>query len=450
MTTFNDFKLSKFLQNAIEDLGFTTPTPIQAESFAPILSGKDTVGIAQTGTGKTLAYGLPLLQNLPFSKQTNPRILILVPTRELVLQVVSMMQSYAAYMDCRIKGVYGGTNINTQKLDVLEGCDIIVGTPGRLYDLVLAKALSLKEVKKLVIDEVDVMLDEGFLFQLTNIFELLPEKRQNIMFSATMTDHVKGLIEDFFILPQEISIAMSGTPLQNIDQTAYPALNFNTKINLLNYLLDSNPELKKVIVFMSSKKLADRLQESDYYRYTSKTRVIHANKSQNYRIASLEDFNQGDARVLVATDVVARGIDFDQASHVINFDVPVFPENYMHRIGRTGRAEKKGASILFFTEKEAEAKKALEDYMNIAIHTFAFPEEVNPITEIIPEERKKVAGKNAQHQKVKKVVKGDAFHEKSEKNQKEVFSRKEMEEKRFSKFKRPKTRGQKPRGKKKK
>lgn len=449
MTTFESFKINKFLLNALNDLGFEHPTPIQEASFTAIRSGKDTVGIAQTGTGKTLAYSLPILEQLPFSKQTHPRVLILVPTRELVLQVVKMLQDYSQYMSTRVVGVYGGTNINTQKLTVLEGCDIIVGTPGRLYDLVLAKALNLKDIKKMVIDEVDVMLDEGFLFQLTNIFELLPEKRQNIMFSATMTDHVNQLIQDFFVEPQEIAIAVSGTPLENIEQKAYPALNFNTKINLLNYLLDSDPSMEKIIIFMSSKKLADRLIESEYYRYSSTSAVIHANKSQNYRINALQSFNEGDARVLIATDVVARGIDFDRATHVINFDTPAFPENYMHRIGRTGRAKEKGKSILFFTDKEGAFKKEIEKYMNLPMLTQKFPEEVGIITEIIPEERKKVPGKNAQHQKEKNIERGDAFHEKKEKNQKTVLSRKELEEKRFSKFKRPKTRGQKQKGKRK-
>ena len=199
MAEFQDFKISNQLLNALEDLGIQHPTEIQEKTYSYLLSGKDTVGIAQTGTGKTLAYSLPILQDLKFSKQITPRVLILVPTRELVLQVVEMLNTYTKYMNTRVIGVYGGTNINTQKLSVLEGCDIIVATPGRLYDLVLAKALSLKDIKKMVIDEVDIMLDEGFRFQLTNIFELLPKKRQNVMFSATgitKGDLVEGVSVD--------------------------------------------------------------------------------------------------------------------------------------------------------------------------------------------------------------------------------------------------------------
>ena len=196
MSAFSQINITKQLQSAIEDLGFENQTPIQEQTFSKILSGKDLVGIAQTGTGKTIAYCLPLLQELSYSNQNNPRILILVPTRELVVQVVETLEQLTKYITCRIVGVYGGTNMNTQKVWLEDGADIVVATPGRLYDLALCRALELKGIKKVVIDEVDVMLDLGFRFQLTNIFELLPAKNQNIMFSATMTEDVSDLIED--------------------------------------------------------------------------------------------------------------------------------------------------------------------------------------------------------------------------------------------------------------
>jgi len=216
MNTFADLNLPKPLANAMVDLGFEKPTPIQVKSYPVILAGKNMVGIAQTGTGKTLAYMLPLLRDLKFSKLVHPKILILVPTRELVIQVVQQINAYAKYMQVRVLGVYGGTNISTQKIAVAKGMDILVATPGRLYDLALSKAVKLNEIKKLVIDEVDVMLDLGFRFQLSNIFELMPERRQNIMFSATMTDEVEALIDNYFIAPEKISIALSGTRLENI------------------------------------------------------------------------------------------------------------------------------------------------------------------------------------------------------------------------------------------
>ncbi|MCL4170793.1 UNVERIFIED_CONTAM: hypothetical protein GTU68_056268, partial [Idotea baltica] len=210
MAHFEDLNLNTALYNALNDLGFTTPTPIQAEAFNVVASGKDMVGIAQTGTGKTFAYMLPILKNLKFSTQDNPRILVLVPTRELVVQVVEEIEKLSKYINNRVLGVYGGTNINTQKQAIAEGIDILVATPGRLYDLALTRVLQLKSIQKLVIDEVDVMLDLGFRHQLINIFDMLPPKRQNIMFSATMTQDVDLLINDFFKGPEKVSIAVSG------------------------------------------------------------------------------------------------------------------------------------------------------------------------------------------------------------------------------------------------
>ena len=254
MNSFEQFNLKKSIKNALDDIGFTTPTPIQSQAFSVILSGKDIVGIAQTGTGKTLAYLVPILEEFQFSKEPHPRTLILVPTRELVQQVVTTCQELTAYMNVRVVGVYGGANINTQAIALADGVDILVATPGRLYDLALNKAFQLKSIKKLVIDEVDVMLDLGFRRQLTNILELLPTKRQNIMFSATMTDHVDLLIDDFFTAPQKISVALSGTPLDNIDQHCYSVENFYTKVNLLKHLLADKKVFQKGLIFTENKR----------------------------------------------------------------------------------------------------------------------------------------------------------------------------------------------------
>ena len=325
MESFNELNISKQMQYAIADLGFEKPTPIQARSFSVIMSGTDMVGIAQTGTGKTFAYMLPILQDLKFSKETNPRVLVMVPTRELVLQVVEEIEKFGKYSSIRVIGVFGGTNINRQKEAVAEGADIIVATPGRLYDLVVSRALQLKAIKKVVIDEVDVMLDLGFRFQLTNILELLPTKRQNIMFSATMTDDVNVFIHDFFIAPTTVSVAVSGTPLENISQFAYAVPNFYTKANLLKHLLQNEKDFKKVLIFVPNKKSADLLFDILDEYFGSEVAVIHSNKTQNYRIRSIENFNAKKTRILVTTDVMARGLDLDQVSHVINFDVPNFP-----------------------------------------------------------------------------------------------------------------------------
>lgn len=418
MVSFESLNLSKPVLNAIEDLGFVEPTAIQEQAYPVILSGRDVVGIAQTGTGKTLAYILPLLRDLKYSEQVNPRVLVLVPTRELVTQVVEQVQAFSKYMTLRVKGVYGGTNINTQKSDVLEGMDVLVATPGRLYDLVLSKALALKQVKKLVIDEVDVMLDLGFRFQLINILELLPERRQNILFSATMTEEVDSMIDDFFAGPVKISIAVSGTRLENIDQSCYKVKNFYTKANLLKHQLSDTEEFKKVIVFISSKKSADRLFSALDEDFGHEACIIHSNKSQNYRLRSVRQFDEGMNRILIATDVMARGLDMEKVSHVISFDVPAFPENYMHRIGRTGRAEESGKSILYYTDKEEADKLAIEVLMNYEIPELEFPADVAENPQLTPEEKPKKKEINTGHKKVELDGPGPAFHEKKEKNQK--------------------------------
>ncbi|MGO3181923.1 MAG: DEAD/DEAH box helicase [Aequorivita sp.] len=439
MESFNELKLSKQLHYAIDDLGFDKPTPIQAQSFSVIMSGTDMVGIAQTGTGKTFAYMLPILQDLKFSKEVHPRVMVLVPTRELVLQVVEEIEKFGKYSSIRVLGVYGGTNINNQKAAVAQGTDIIVATPGRLYDLIISRAIQLKSIKKMVIDEVDVMLDLGFRFQLTNILELLPTRRQNIMFSATMTDEVNVFIHDFFLDPVTVSVAVSGTPLENISQYAYSVPNFYTKANLLLNLLQNKTDFKKVLIFVPNKKSADLLFDLLDDSFGSEVAVIHSNKTQNYRIRSIENFNSEKTRILVTTDVMARGLDLDKISHVINFDSPRYPENYMHRIGRTGRAEQEGTSILLYTEKEKEAKEAIEALMDLKIEELELPEEVEVSTQLTYEEKPQVFEINNPN-KVEEV--GPSFHEKKEKNKKvnQGGSYKRTIKQKYSK---PKTRGDK-------
>ena len=438
--TFQDLNLNTPLYNALDDLGFTVPTPIQAEAFNVVSSGKDMVGIAQTGTGKTFAYMLPILKNLKFSTQETPRILILVPTRELVVQVVEEIEKLAKYINVRVLGVYGGTNIITQKQAIADGLDILVATPGRFYDLALSRVLQLKNIQRLVIDEVDVMLDLGFRHQLINIFDILPERRQNIMFSATMTHDVDEMISEFFKSPERVSIAVSGTPLENILQSRYNVPNFYTKVNLLTHLLKDTNTFNKVLIFVGYKKLADLLFENLEGHFHDECCVIHSNKTQNYRLRSIEQFRNGDNRVLVATDVMARGLDIDNISHVINFDTPDYPENYMHRIGRTGRAEREGSSILFSTEKEIESLEKIETLMNMKIPVIQFPEDVNISDELIEEERLVIKERNNPIKKDETI--GPAYHEKKDKNKKENLGG-SYKFKIAEKYKKPKTRGDK-------
>jgi ATP-dependent RNA helicase RhlE len=440
--TFKELNLSNQLQYAIDDLGFETPTPIQEQAFSVVRSGKDVVGIAQTGTGKTFAYMLPILQELKYSKQVHPRVLVLVPTRELVIQVVDEIEKLSKYLNNRVLGVYGGTNINTQKQAILQGQDIIVATPGRLYDLALSNSLKLKSIQKLVIDEVDVMLDLGFRFQLMNIFEVIPERRQNVLFSATMTEDVDALIYDFFKNPEKISVAVSGTPLDNIEQISYNLPNFFTKVNLLHELLADKETFNKVLIFVGFKRTADLLFKHLQEAFNDEMCIIHSNKTQNYRIRSIRQFDEGKNRILLATDVMARGLDFDKVSHVINFDTPEFPENYMHRIGRTGRAEKAGKTILFSTPKEQEAKLEIEKLMKYKVPVLELPEDVEISTLLTEDERPREDQGISKNRTSLEYVPGAAFHEKSEKNSKTNQGgsyRREI----AAKYKKPKTRGDK-------
>ncbi|MGB3607668.1 MAG: DEAD/DEAH box helicase [Psychroserpens sp.] len=439
--TFHDLNLNTPLYNALGDLGFEHPTPIQAEAFNVVASGKDVVGIAQTGTGKTFAYMLPILRHLKYSKQENPRVLVLVPTRELVVQVVDEINKLAAYINVRVLGVYGGTNINTQKRAVAEGQDIIVATPGRLFDLAVSRVLQLKSIQKLVIDEVDVMLDLGFRHQLLNIFDILPERRQNIMFSATMTEDVDELITNFFTLPQKVTIAVSGTPLHNIEQKRYKVSNFHTKVNLLEHLLNDTETYNKVLIFVAFKKLADLLFEQIEERFPDQVCVIHSNKTQNYRLRSIEQFRAGENRILIATDVMARGLDIENISQVINFDTPKFPENYMHRIGRTGRAEQQGQAITFTREAEYEAFEMIEHYMEKNVDLVEFPSQVGISDQLIEEERPQIRERNNPI-KTNDDVPGPAFHDKADKNKKENLGG-SYKFKIAAKYKKPKTRGDK-------
>lgn len=440
--TFQDLNLTTPLLNALEDLGITTPTPIQEQSSSVILSGRDMVGIAQTGTGKTLAYLLPVLKMLKYSEQINPRVLILVPTRELVVQVTEELEKLTKYVNARILGIYGGTNINTQKQLVAQGQDILVATPGRLYDLAINRDLQLKSIQKLIIDEVDVMLDLGFRFQLNNILELLPKNTQNIMFSATMTEDVEKLILENFRNPETVSVAASGTPLENIHQSLFKVPNFYTKVNLLKSLLKEKDQFHKVLIFVGNKRMADRLFENLDSAFPDECTVIHSNKTQNYRLRSIRQFGDGFCRILVATDVMARGLDIEHVSHVINFDTPAYPENYMHRIGRTGRAEKEGQAILFTTPNEEENLEKIETLMNMKIEVSTMPEEVEVSTQLIPEEETKVKEIYNPHKFNDEDAPGPAFHEKSDKNKKVNLGgsyRREIKKK----YKKPKTRGDK-------
>lgn len=440
--TFTDFNINTPLQNALSDLGLTQPTTIQEKAFPVIMSGKDMVGIAQTGTGKTIAYLLPCLRQWKFTKEKHPQILIVVPTRELVVQVVEQVEKLTKYMNVRVAGVYGGVNMIRQTPLITAGLDVLVATPGRLLDFVLNGSLKLKSVKRFVIDEVDEMLNLGFRPQLVRIIDLLPPKRQNLMFSATISEELKDLVHDFFVEPLEIEAAPTGTPLENIKQIGFRVPNFFTKVNMLEFLLNHHPEFSKVLVFTSTKKLADALYDEIAPKFPDQFGLIHSNKSQNNRFESMRGFKESEYRVLIATDIVARGLDISDVSHVVNFDVPEEPENYMHRIGRTGRADKKGVALTFITKADKEAREAIEALMNRKIPMSAMPDEVEVSKELTLDEMPIVPMKNTLVSLPKKTEGGEAFHEKKAKNKKVNMKVRRAAAMKL-KYKKPKTRGQK-------
>lgn len=416
--TFEELNLNKQLLNALEDLGFTSPTAIQEKVFSVVMSGKDVCGIAQTGTGKTYAYLLPCLRQLKFSKEKAPQLVIIVPTRELVVQIVEEAQKLLTYMSFKVLGVYGGVNTKLQVAELLEGADILVATPGRLVDLISVGAFSGKSVKKLVIDEFDEMLNLGFRAQLKIVFGKLPQRRQNLLFSATLNEEVEQLIEDYFNSPVRVEATPVGTPLENISQSYYEVPNFYSKVNFLNLLLAKDETMTKVLVFVSTKHLADVLFEEVSPVYGEAVGVIHSNKAQKHRFDSVDKFQSGECRILIATDIIARGLDVAEVTHVINFDLPETPQNYIHRIGRTGRKERKGIAISFVVEKEKEYLSKIENLMNYLIPQQELPEELILSTKILPAETERVTMKTIQVKAPKKEESGAAFHEKSEKNSK--------------------------------
>ncbi len=431
---FSDFNLNKALFNALDDLGIQEATAIQTKTFGPIMSGKDIVGIAQTGTGKTFAFLLPSLKLWKFSKSPFPQILILVPTRELVAQVVAEVEKLTKYMTFQVVGVYGGTNIRTQKAEVAQGADMIVGTPGRLLDLLKDGVIKTKNLKKLIVDEVDEMFNLGFRTQLNGIVEFLPEKRQNLMFSATLPEEVIEIIDNYSDYYEQIEAAPSGAPLENIDQCQYELENFNSKANMLVWLLQSQADMTKVLVFVSTKKMADILYERMLPIFEESVGIIHSSKSQNLRFTTVQRFQDGTHRFIIATDVIARGLDVSLVTHVVNFDLNEVAENYIHRIGRTGRAEQMGQAISFVSSKEAETLEKIEALMGQPIPIKILPEEVELSTELIDLEKTVEFIPFNNHKIKQHKPSGEAFHEKAEKNKK-VNKRRNYEEEMKKKYK---------------
>jgi len=409
---FEQFKINKQLLQAISDLGYEEPTEVQQKVIPQIFAGHDLFGIAQTGTGKTAAYLIPIIMNIKYSQGKEPRALIMGPTRELVLQIEEHARALAQYTDLKIVALYGGIGPKTQIEKLAQGADIIIATPGRFLELYLKQLIPVKYIKHWVLDEADKMMDMGFMLQIRQLLEILPRKRQNLLFSATLPEKVERLSQDFLLYPMRIAVTPQATPASTIAQSLYEAANFQNKLNLLLYIL-KDPAAERVIVFVRTRTAANRVYEVLVPHVNGSIRVMHANKGQNARINSMDDFKKGEIKVLVSTDVVARGIDVSMVSHVINFDVPLVYEDYVHRIGRTGRAGNSGIAITFMNPAEEYHVRKIEKTISQRIPKAFWPIDVE-VTRTPFEERQDILRElDEQKRKEDPNFKG-AFHEKKE------------------------------------
>jgi ATP-dependent RNA helicase RhlE len=367
-TSFATLGLAPELLRAVADQGYTTPTPIQAQAIPVVLAGKDLLGAAQTGTGKTAGFTLPLLQilsakaNASHSPARHPiRALVITPTRELCAQVEDSVRTYGKYIKLKSITVYGGVGINPQIDALRKGVDILVATPGRLLDHVQQRTVDLRQVEILVLDEADRMLDMGFIHDIRKILALLPAKRQNLLFSATFPDEIRKLASSFMHQPVTVEVARRNTPAELVSQVAHP-VDGARKRELLAHLVKSN-DWKQVLVFCRTKHGANRLAQQ-LSRDGINADAIHGNKSQGARERALADFKDGKVRVLVATDIAARGLDIEALPHVVNYDLPHVAEDYVHRIGRTGRAGVEGEAVSLVSAEERSLMAAIERLIN--------------------------------------------------------------------------------------
>ena len=380
--SFNDLGLSPTLLQAVHDTGYTTPTPIQLLAIPAILTGKDVMGAAQTGTGKTAGFTLPLLQLLSGGQpaaSNQVRALVLTPTRELAAQVQESIETYGKHEKLRSAVVFGGVNINPQQMALRKGVDILVATPGRLLDLYQQNAVKFNQLEILVLDEADRMLDMGFIRDIRKILQLLPKKRQNLMFSATFSDEIRTLAKTICHQPQEIDVAPRNSTVDAVEQQVYE-VSKDKKLGLLGKLLQDTRD--QVLVFSRTKHGANALVKK-LAGYGVDSAAIHGNKSQSQRTKALADFKANKTQVLVATDIAARGIDIDLLAMVINFDMPQVPEDYVHRIGRTGRAGASGLAVSLVCEDDRDQLRAIERLIKRRITRMEFDPGSLPVAQAV-------------------------------------------------------------------
>jgi ATP-dependent RNA helicase RhlE len=431
--SFIDFKLNKQLLNAVAEMGYTKPTAIQEKAIPAILGGQDVMGIAQTGTGKTAAYLLPLLRILNYPQGDTPRALILVPTRELSIQVGKTIEDLAKYTGIRHAVVFGGAGAKEQIASIKKGIDILVASPGRFLDLYLEGHIIPKKIKHLVVDEAERLMDKSFMGQFHRILEVIPQKRQNLLFSATMSDLVKKISGDFLDFPIQIHITPEVRTAETVSQEYYKIPNLRTKLNLLEFFLKDEEEFRKVIVFCKTKVIATNIGKYMERLYgLDNVKIVHGNKTQQTRIHAMEAFRSSPIRILVCTDLAARGLDVPDVSHVINFDTPIVYEDYVHRIGRTGRAFKTGKSITFVSPADEYHLKKISRLIKQTIPETKIPQQVK-VVETEYEERQEIAREIDRQKHLEDPDYQGAFHVK--KNANVIVERKEKRTAPLSKIK---------------
>ncbi len=377
-TGFETFKLNKQLLQGVELTGYSVPTPVQMMAIPPVFGGQDVVAIAPSGTGKTAAFLLPALMKIRYTQEGNPRVFVLAPTRELVMQITALAKSLAQKTDIRIVGIYGGTGTKPQIQAISEGCDLLVTTPGRFLELYSLGHIILKKISMVVLDEADRLLDMGFREQISRIFDALPQRKQILLFSATTNAKVMSMVDELMPFPNIIETDPTQVTAKNITEKVYFVPNIKTKVNLLWHLMKDEEQFKKVMIFCRSK-----LTVNNIYKFILRTskweeesvKALHGNKDQNTRLKIVKDFFEGNVKVLVATDIAARGLDFSSITHVFNFDVPMMYEDYVHRIGRTGLHFVPGDSITFCTPAEEYHLKKIEKLIGHKIPVSKIPDE---------------------------------------------------------------------------
>lgn len=412
---FDDLKLTRQFLNAIADAGYENATPIQQKAIPPLRAGQDVIGIAQTGTGKTAAFLLPLLQTLKYAQGEAPRGLVLAPTKELVVQIHQEALKFAAYTDLRIVAFYGGVGPKKQIEEIADGVDLIVSTPGRFLEIYSRGHVETKKLKHIVLDEADRMMDMGFMPQIRQVQEVVPTKRQNILFSATFPPRVERLAEEFLLWPTRIEVTPESTPVATVTQYKLPLPNLRTKIAFIEWYVREKLGDDRLLIFTRRKEEAENLFKFLNRSFEKGVRAVHSNKGQNARINAMQEFRTGEVQILIATDVASRGIDVPETQWVINASVPRDPHDYIHRIGRTGRAFREGSALTLVDPAEKFALERIESLTGEALLEFAEVPELEVFETPRREKQNQAREIDRELRKRDPNYKG-AFHEKKRKS----------------------------------